>query len=219
MTPDPVAELAERGFGLKYLYPIQRLVMANVLEGADQIVVLPTGAGKSLCFQLPSRVLAGVTLVVVPLLSLLEDQLARCRKAALAAEALRGGQSTGERRRIGEQAARGELRLLYTTPEALATSGVRSLLRGLRVAHAVVDEAHCVAEWGPEFRPSYLKLGRAFRDLGVGVLSAFTATANSGQTRRSPGANVTSTRTNSGRPALPSHSWCQPGLGSSPIAP
>ena len=88
MTPDPVAQLAERDFGLKYLYPIQRLVIANVLEGADQIVVLPTGAGKSLCFQLPSRVLDGITLVVVPLLSLLEDQLSRCRQAALPADAL-----------------------------------------------------------------------------------------------------------------------------------
>jgi len=178
VTPDPVAELAERGFGLKYLYPIQRLVIANVLEGADQIVVLPTGAGKSLCFQLPSRVLDGITLVVVPLLSLLEDQLARCRQAALPAEALRGGQDAGERRRIGERAARGELCLLYTTPEALATAGVGELLRGLRVAHAVVDEAHCIAEWGPEFRPAYLGLGRAFRKLGVGALSAFTATAS-----------------------------------------
>ena len=178
MTPDPVAELASCSFGVEYLYPVQRFVIANTLDGADQIVVLPTGAGKSLCFQLPSRLLAGVSLVVVPLLSLLEDQLARCRSAALSAEALRGGQSAAERRRIREQAARGELRLLYTTPEALATAGVRGLLRGLRVAHAVVDEAHCVAEWGPEFRPAYLQLGRAFRDLGVGVLSAFTATAS-----------------------------------------
>ena len=178
MTPDPVAQLAERDFGLKYLYPIQRLVIANVLEGADQIVVLPTGAGKSLCFQLPSRVLDGITLVVVPLLSLLEDQLSRCRQAALPADALRGGQSAGERRRIGERAARGELCLLYTTPEALGTPGVRELLRGLKVAHAVVDEAHCVAEWGPEFRPDYLELGRRFRRLEVGRLSAFTATAS-----------------------------------------
>ncbi len=178
MTPDPIAALAERDFGLKYLYPIQRLVIANVLEGADQIVVLPTGAGKSLCYQLPSRLLPGLTLVVVPLLSLLEDQLARCRSVALPAEALRGGQAAEERRRIAKRAALGELGLLYTTPEALATAGVGELLRGLRVAHAVVDEAHCVAEWGPEFRPAYLRLGRAFRRLGVGTLSAFTATAS-----------------------------------------
>ncbi len=178
MSADPLEELAERDFGLKYLYPIQRLVIANVLEGADQIVVLPTGAGKSLCFQLPSRLLAGVTLVVVPLLSLLEDQLARCRQAGLAAEALRGGQTEEERGRIGKLAAGGGLRLLYATPEALATAGVRRLLRGLRVAHAVVDEAHCLAEWGPEFRPAYLELGRVFRSLEVGVLSAFTATAS-----------------------------------------
>jgi ATP-dependent DNA helicase RecQ len=178
LSQDPLEELAERDFGLKYLYPIQRLVIANVLEGADQIVVLPTGAGKSLCFQLPSRVLEGVTLVVVPLLSLLEDQLARCRKAGLSAEALRGGQRAEKRRRIGEQAARGRLRLLYATPEALATAGVRELLRGLKLAHAVVDEAHCVAEWGPEFRPAYLQLGQVFRRLRVGTLSAFTATAS-----------------------------------------
>ncbi|OHD70423.1 MAG: hypothetical protein A2V99_16925 [Spirochaetes bacterium RBG_16_67_19] len=95
MTPDPVAQLAERDFGLKYLYPIQRLVIANVLEGADQIVVLPTGAGKSLCFQLPSRVLDGITLVVVPLLSLLEDQLSRCRQAALPADARAAARAPG----------------------------------------------------------------------------------------------------------------------------
>jgi ATP-dependent DNA helicase RecQ len=178
VTPDPVAELAERDFGLKYLYPVQRLVIANILEGADQIVVLPTGAGKSLCFQLASRVLAGVTLVVVPLLSLLEDQLTHCRQVALPAEALRGGQAADERRRIAERAARGQLCLLYTTPEALATAGVRELLRTVRIAHAVVDEAHCVAEWGPEFRPAYLQLGRRLEQLGAGRLSAFTATAS-----------------------------------------
>jgi ATP-dependent DNA helicase RecQ len=177
VSADPIAELAERDFGLKYLYPVQRFVIANTLEGADQIVVLPTGAGKSLCFQLPSRVLDGVTLVVVPLLSLMGDQLEHCRRSGLPAAALRGGQGAEERRSIRAAAAAGRLACLYATPEVLAAKGVRELLQGLRVAHAVVDEAHCVAEWGPEFRPAYLQLAGLLAGLGVGRLSAFTATA------------------------------------------
>jgi ATP-dependent DNA helicase RecQ len=178
VIPDPVAELAAGSFGVDYLYPIQRFVIANTLEGADQIVVLPTGAGKSLCFQLPSRLLAGVTLVVVPLLALLEDQLAHCRKADLPAAAIRGGQGASERRSLLEQAQRGQVVCLYTTPEALASPAVRESLKPLRVAHAVVDEAHCLAEWGPSFRPSYLELGRNLASLKIGRLSAFTATAS-----------------------------------------
>lgn len=178
MSPDPVAELASRGFGVAYLYPLQRFVIANSLEGADQIVVLPTGSGKSLCFQLASRLLDGVTLVVVPLLALLEDQLGHCRQAGLPAAALRGGQSAEERREVFERARGGGLACLYTTPEALASPGVQAGLRTLRVAHAVVDEAHCVAEWGPAFRPAYLQLGRSLAAVGADRLSAFTATAS-----------------------------------------
>jgi ATP-dependent DNA helicase RecQ len=177
LSLDPVVELASGRFGVPYLYPIQRFVIANTLEARSQIVVLPTGSGKSLCFQLPARLLAGPTLVVVPLLALLQDQLERCRKAGLPAAALRGGQGVEERARVFARLKAGELSLLYATPEVLQQPKVRAELRRLALAHAVIDEAHCVAEWGPSFRPAYLRLGQALAELRVPCLSAFTATA------------------------------------------
>jgi ATP-dependent DNA helicase RecQ len=177
LSADPITELASGRFGVPYLYPIQRFVIANTLEARSQIVVLPTGSGKSLCFQLPARLLAGATLVVVPLLALLEDQLERCRRMGLPAASIRGGQGAEERAQVLARAAAGELRLLYATPEVLEQPGVRAGLRRLGLAHAVIDEAHCVAEWGPSFRPAYLRLGEALQELEVPCLSAFTATA------------------------------------------
>jgi len=115
--------------------------------------------------------------VVVPLLALLEDQLERCRRLGLPAAALRGGQSAEERARVLARAQAGEISLLYATPEVLQQPAVRAGLARLALAHAVVDEAHCVAEWGPSFRPAYLRLGQALAALRVPCLSAFTATA------------------------------------------
>jgi ATP-dependent DNA helicase RecQ len=177
LSPDPVTELASSRFGVPYLYPVQRFVIANTLEARSQIVVLPTGSGKSLCFQLPARLLGGATLVVVPLLALLEDQLERCRRMGLPAAAIRGGQGDEERAAVLARAAAGELSLLYATPEVLEQPRVRAGLKRLGLAHAVIDEAHCVAEWGPSFRPAYLRLGEALQELEVSCLSAFTATA------------------------------------------
>jgi ATP-dependent DNA helicase RecQ len=152
-------------------------VISNVLEGRDQIVILPTGAGKSLCHQLPSLLLPGLTVVVVPLLALLADQLARSREAGLAAEALRGGQDEEERRRIAADIASGRLRLLFSTPEAMWARRGRELMRGVHIDHLAVDEAHCVAEWGASFRPAYLHLRELIGDLSVRCCTAFTATA------------------------------------------
>jgi len=152
-------------------------VIANVLEGHDQIVLLPTGAGKSLCFQLPALLLSGLSVVVVPLRSLLEDQLRACRASGLPAAALTGGQDSESRRRILAELRGGAVRLLYTTPEALLQGSCAALLRGLPIAPWVVDEAHCVAEWGPRFRPAYLRLGALADELRARCRSAFTATA------------------------------------------
>ena len=180
---DPIAEAARRHFAVPYLYPIQRFVISNTLEEKNQIVVLPTGAGKSLCFQLPARIGSGLTVVVFPLLSLLEDQLGRCRQADLRAEALRGGQSSGERRRLLGQLRSGKIDLLLTTPETLESissdkiSG-RQWLMNTPIAHLVVDEAHCVSEWGESFRPAYLRMGETLRRLKFRCLTAFTATAS-----------------------------------------
>jgi len=152
-------------------------VVSNLLEARDQIVLLPTGAGKSLCFQLASQLLAGVTVVAVPLLALLEDQLRQCRKAGLRAAALRGGQSAAQRRELSRELAAGEVRLVYATPEALVQERTAQLFEGVAVAALVVDEAHCIAEWGPSFRPAYRSLEAAAQRLGAATRAAFTATA------------------------------------------
>jgi len=175
---DPVQELARTRFGVTYLYPIQRFVMSNVLEGRPQIVVLPTGAGKSLCFQLPALLLPGPTLVLMPLLSLLSDQMRRMREADIPAQSLRGGLSPAVKARLFRDIRAGEVPLVLATPEACLAEPNLSALRSCGFAHMVVDEAHCVSEWGESFRPSYREVGSLARRIGVTMISAFTATAS-----------------------------------------
>ena len=155
---DPVGAAAKRLLGIDYLYPVQRFVISNVLEGNGQIVVLPTGAGKSLCFQLPAAFLDGPTLVLMPLLSLLSDQARKLAGSGIPTRSLRGGLSAEEK-------------------ACLVPSTLRAL-RGCAVRHLVVDEAHCISEWGDTFRPAYHSLGEIARGLGRPVISAFTATAS-----------------------------------------
>jgi len=114
----------------------------------------------------------------VPLLSLLQDQIKRLESINVRAGVIRGGQSPGERKRIFAHLRKGEKPLLYTTPEALLSPSLKRPLKELRIAHLVVDEAHCISEWGPGFRPDYLKIGRAAEELKIPLVSAFTATAS-----------------------------------------
>ncbi len=176
--PDPVAQIALRSFGVSYLYPIQRFVISNTLEGRPQIVVLPTGAGKSLCFQLPSLLLTGPTLVLVPLLSLLSDQLRKLREAGAPVDALRGGLSREEKTRLFSAIRGGAVRLLLATPEACLAETNAEQLAQCGFSHLVIDEAHCVSEWGESFRPAYLEVGGLAARLGIRVVTAFTATAS-----------------------------------------
>ena len=173
---DPLERLAYRGLGVAYLFPYQRLVVANAIEGRNQIVLLPTGAGKSLCFMLPATILAGLTLVIVPLLSLMEDLRRRMNEAGLAVDVLRGGQTRAERGEALAAARAGRLRIVLTTPE---TAQVRAAaLAACRIEHLVVDEAHCISTWGNSFRPSYRQLGQVVDQIGPRLISAFTATAS-----------------------------------------
>ena len=167
-----------RAFGVKYLYPIQRFVVSNTLEGRNQIVVLPTGAGKSLCFQLPALMLPGPTLVIMPLLALMADQLRKLQGAGSPVAALRGGLSPGDKDELFAQIAQGSVRILLATPEACLVPSTEARLRACAFAHFVVDEAHCVCEWGRTFRPSYRELGGLCARLGVPCVTAFTATAS-----------------------------------------
>ncbi len=177
-STDPVAEVALRSFGVSYLYPIQRFVVSNTLEGKPQIVVLPTGAGKSLCFQLPSLLLPGPTLVLVPLLSLLSDQLRKLRETGAPVDALRGGLSREEKTRLFAAIRGGAVRLVLATPEACLAEPNTEQLVQCGFSHLVVDEAHCVSEWGETFRPAYLQVGGLAARLGIRVVTAFTATAS-----------------------------------------
>ena len=178
IAPDPFNALAKRHLGVSYLFPYQRLVIANLLEGRHQIVVLPTGAGKSVCFMFPAVVLEGVTLVVLPLLALLEDLHRRMTAAGLPVAVLRGGQTRDERNAILARVASRDARLVLVTPEAaLAERLLAALVAAGTIEHLVVDEAHCISQWGDSFRPTYLRLNELVEALRPRVVSAFTATA------------------------------------------
>lgn len=178
VVPDPLNDLARRRLGMSYLFPYQRLVIANLLAGRHQIVVLPTGAGKSVCFMFPAVVLEGVTLVVLPLLALLEDLHRRMTAAGLPVAVLRGGQTRAERAAVLAQVASRDARLVLVTPEAaLAERLLAALAATGTIEHLVVDEAHCISQWGDTFRPTYLRLHELVEALRPRVVSAFTATA------------------------------------------
>jgi ATP-dependent DNA helicase RecQ len=172
---DPV-ELLRRHFGYSGFRPGQEELVRAVLSGRDALGVLPTGGGKSVCYQVPALALQGVTLVVTPLVSLMEDQVARAREAGLHAAHLSSVQSAGERRKVTERARAGELDALFVAPERLEVPAFRSLLETMEVRLLAVDEAHCISEWGHDFRPAYRRIGSLRSLLGCPTL-ALTATA------------------------------------------
>jgi len=144
-----------------------------------QIVILPTGAGKSLCFQLPAMLIDGLTMVIYPILSLMADQERRLREKGFSPVILRGGQSKEERDEIWEKLKSGKSNFLIANPEVLLTPQVKIHLEKIKIAHIVIDEAHCVSEWGESFRPSYLEIGSIINFLNPPLVTAFTATASS----------------------------------------
>lgn len=151
--------------------------MEIVLAGRSSLAVFPTGAGKSLCYQLPGVLLDGLTLVVSPLIALMEDQVGALQRRGIAAERLDSTRSLEEIRGIYDRARSGELRFLYVAPERLANEGFLRFLRGVRIVLLAIDEAHCLSEWGHNFRPDYLKLPGFSRDFAVDRVLCLTATA------------------------------------------
>ncbi len=155
----------------------QAEIVDAVIAGRNVLAIMPTGGGKSLCFQLPAVMRDGVTVVISPLIALMRDQVRALREAGVAAGALTSGNTEEETEEVFQALEDGVLKLLYIAPERLANPGTSILLRKVGVSMIAVDEAHCVSQWGHDFRPDYLRIGALRADLGV-PLAAFTATAD-----------------------------------------
>lgn len=176
-------------FDINYLYPFQRLTISNILEASEaklinedsishQIVILPTGGGKSLCFMLPALLLKGPTLVIFPLLSLIKDQLRRCQSAEIPAAELIGGQSQNKRKEIFSSIKNGSIKMVLTNPETALSNKALQEIKECNFNHLVFDEVHTVSEWGESFRPAYLESKKLYEETNIPIVTAFTATAS-----------------------------------------
>jgi ATP-dependent DNA helicase RecQ len=167
----------KRSFGYTSFKPNQQEIIEAILGGRDVFAALPTGGGKSLCYQLPALVREGLTLVVSPLISLMKDQVDGAREDGIPAAFLNSSLGEEEARATWRELAAGRIRLLYASPERLSVAGFRSALARFGVSLIAVDEAHCISEWGHEFRPDYRSLGLLREEFPKVPVAAFTATA------------------------------------------
>ncbi|MEQ9400519.1 MAG: ATP-dependent DNA helicase RecQ [Longimicrobiales bacterium] len=174
-APDPEAVL-RRHFGYPGFRPGQLDLVRAVLDGRDALGVLPTGGGKSVCYQVPALCLGGLTLILTPLISLMEDQVGRARQAGLRAAHLSATMDRAARDAVIAAVGRGEIDALFVSPERLETGAFRAALTAWDVRLVAVDEAHCISEWGHDFRPAYRTIG-AVRGLVDAPVLALTATA------------------------------------------
>lgn len=196
---DKATKTAQKAFGVNFLFPWQRLVISNILDAFEnicvdktfsqnfdddeicrgrQIVLLPTGAGKSMCFLVPSLILPGATIVFYPLLALMADQKRRMDEGGISCVLLKGGQTQDEREEIFSKIEKNEVKVILANPEVLQNEKLVKRLSKCNISHVAIDEAHCIAEWGDSFRPAYLTIGKIIKTLNVKIVTAFTATAS-----------------------------------------
>ncbi|WP_299027006.1 DNA helicase RecQ [uncultured Sulfitobacter sp.] len=171
------APLLKDVFGFDGFRPGQEEIVEAVTAGENVLAIMPTGGGKSLCFQLPALMREGVTVVISPLIALMRDQVRALQEVGVGAGALTSGNTPEETDAVWEGLEAGTLKLLYMAPERLAAGSVMGMLKRVGVRMIAVDEAHCVSQWGHDFRPDYLRIGELKRALDV-PLAAFTATAD-----------------------------------------
>ena len=175
--PELAKQTLRQAFGFEEFLDGQAGIVEQILASRDGLVVMPTGGGKSLCYQLPALCLEGVTVVVSPLIALMKDQVDGLAEKGLAATLINSTLSHSEQRdRIGRM-LKGEYKLVYVAPERFRAEGFVSAMRGVKVGLLAIDEAHCLSQWGHDFRPDYLRLGEARKSLGDPQCVAFTATA------------------------------------------
>jgi ATP-dependent DNA helicase RecQ len=164
-------------FGLDDFRPGQEEVVRSILDGRDTLAIMPTGAGKSLCYQLPAVLLPGTTVIVSPLIALMKDQVDKLIDMGLPASQLNSAQTAQEARDAEANIAGAHHEFALTTPERFTQQEFLDSLQGVQIDLIVIDEAHCISQWGHDFRPSYLEIGRAIRTLGSPPVLALTATA------------------------------------------
>jgi len=173
------ADVLKRTFGYDTFRPLQREVIENVLARRDTLAVMPTGGGKSLCYQIPSILLEGLTVVVSPLISLMKDQVEQLRAFGVPCVFINSSLAPQEYQENMEYVRRGQVKLLYVAPETLLTTRILSLLDSVQVDCLTIDEAHCISEWGHDFRPEYRQLVEVRQRYPQAVCLALTATATS----------------------------------------
>lgn len=175
MTP---LQILKNYFGYDSFRDGQEKIISTTLSGRDALAIMPTGAGKSLCYQIPALLLPGITLVISPLISLMQDQVKSLNEAGIRAAYINSSLTEGQINKALSLAARGVYKIIYVAPERLETQTFLSFALHTPISMVTVDEAHCISQWGQDFRPSYLKIVDFVDQLpGAPVLSAFTATA------------------------------------------
>src|SRR5215217_6909869 len=175
--PANASDVLRSVFGFSAFREGQQSVVDKLLAGKSVLAIFPTGAGKSLCYQLPALLLDGVTVVISPLIALMKDQIDFLNAKNVAAARLDSSLDAAGARDVYQKLRDGSLKILYVAPERLANERFLATLSRLKIALLAVDEAHCISEWGHNFRPDYLKLAPLAKRLNVGRVLALTATA------------------------------------------
>jgi ATP-dependent DNA helicase RecQ len=176
-TQEAAHEALQRYWGYSSFRPLQEKIIASLLAGNDTCVVMPTGGGKSLCYQLPAVVLGKTTVVISPLIALMQDQAAQLKQMGIPAAVLNSAQQSSKQAEVVREARRGAYRLLYLSPERLAREDTVAWLRQVPISFFAIDEAHCISEWGHEFRPEYRQLSTLRGNFPDATIAAFTASA------------------------------------------
>ncbi|MBI3856022.1 MAG: ATP-dependent DNA helicase RecQ [Planctomycetes bacterium] len=174
---DPLLDVVKKYWDYDELRPLQREAMTAAINGRDSLVVLPTGGGKSLCYQAPALLSDKLTIVVSPLISLMKDQVDRLLSRGVAAAFINSSLESSDRSRVQAGIARGEYKLIFVAPERFAAGGFDRVLRMGKVGAFAIDEAHCISHWGHDFRVDYREMGRLKKEFPEASVHAFTATA------------------------------------------